>query len=711
MEFFNSLNLKQIKGGTKLKQGDLGSVLSYSLTDENGQEITSFDNKTAYINLVLDDKIWFTTTTLVDISRVTFRIDKPIPIGLYYLEIKIDDYIFPSDRDSIILIEEGSTPYDLKELVPNYDINMTIKGILSDLSQKGIDISDLKTKMNAIYNNALADHVEVAQARANYDTLGNRLNDMTTRIGGIAEGSPKGVYPNLAALQAAKPNGDSGIYITADNGHWYYYNNGWKDGGVYQATGASPESISSFGKLFYNQESAGEYADLNNLPANRIFAYSHVTMANAPLDYKSSDAWVFTSSYSKNNPIQFQIFATITGKIFVRSFWSYNFTEWVLCNDSSAVKPFGKLFHNQETAGEYADLNNLPANRIFAFTSVALTNAPKGVVDAFVQTLSYQDGSKTMLQILTDVLSGKTYKRAYWDGKWQPWRNQENQEGYETVVVDKEGKGDFSKVADAFQFARNNPGTEIIINGGTYDYFEECGGEDYLKTLEASNPKVEQFWMKDVKIIGKGNVTINYLPAKNIADKYPKSMTVISVIDVCGNCHVENLTINVNHCRYAIHDESAGLAENYNTVHVYKNVKATYGNERSGTIGGQAFACGYDNGQKFEFENCHFKSSMTEAMSFHNRKSYGGTITINNCILDSDNSYQRSLRFGNVGRQQDTNVYINNSIITQKLAIQEESGMTGSTNCFNIYAIGCNNFELFYDTARLGENTKDFVRY
>lgn len=158
MEFFNSLNLKQIKGGTKLKQGDLGSVLSYSLTDENGQEITTFDTKTAYINLVLDDKIWFTTTTLVDISRVTFRIDKAIPIGLYYLEIKIDDYIFPSDRDSIILIEEGSTPYDLKELVPNYDINMTLKGILSDLSQKGIDISDLKRRIGNV-NAQLAEKV------------------------------------------------------------------------------------------------------------------------------------------------------------------------------------------------------------------------------------------------------------------------------------------------------------------------------------------------------------------------------------------------------------------------------------------------------------------------------------------------------------------------------------------------------------------------
>lgn len=251
MEFFNSLNLTQIKGGTKLKQGDLGSVLSYSLTDENGQEITSFDTKTAYINLVLDDKIWFTTTTLVDISRVTFRIDKAIPTGLYYLEIKIDDYIFPSDRDSIILIEEGSTPYDLKELVPNYDINMTIKGILSDLSQKGIDIRDLETKMNAIYNTALADHAEVTKARGTEATLGDRLDRMSTNIDGkasatwvekslnnILSATPKASLASLAEIQSTYPNGANGIVVARDNGKWYYWSDSsktWTAGGTYQS--------------------------------------------------------------------------------------------------------------------------------------------------------------------------------------------------------------------------------------------------------------------------------------------------------------------------------------------------------------------------------------------------------------------------------------------------------------------------------------------
>lgn len=204
MEFFNSLNLTQIKGGTKLKQGDLGSVLSYSLTDENGQEITSFDGKTAYINLVLDDKIWFTTTTLVDISRVTFRIDKAIPIGLYYLEIKIDDYIFPSDRDSIILIEEGSTPYDLKELVPNYDINMTLKGILSDLSQKG---------------------AEITAARGAHPNLRSRLDESDKKqkqtTAQLAEKVSKDEVTNVMT-----PKGNiayASLPMTGNSVGWYYY--------------------------------------------------------------------------------------------------------------------------------------------------------------------------------------------------------------------------------------------------------------------------------------------------------------------------------------------------------------------------------------------------------------------------------------------------------------------------------------------------------
>ena len=147
MFYSNTLNLIQVGGGTQVKQGDLGSKFSYKLANEKDQELDDFDKEVAHIDLVLNDKIVFTTTATVDNSTVTFNIDQTLPVGLYFLEIKIRDYIFPSDKQTIIFVQSGGVAYDLKELVPNYDVNMTLKGILSDLSQKGIDITDLKTKL------------------------------------------------------------------------------------------------------------------------------------------------------------------------------------------------------------------------------------------------------------------------------------------------------------------------------------------------------------------------------------------------------------------------------------------------------------------------------------------------------------------------------------------------------------------------------------
>lgn len=54
-------------------------------------------------------------------------------------------------------------------------------------------------------------------------------------VNGVIDGSPRGVYASLSALQTAYPSGASGVYLTSDNGHWYYWNgSAWTDGGVYQ---------------------------------------------------------------------------------------------------------------------------------------------------------------------------------------------------------------------------------------------------------------------------------------------------------------------------------------------------------------------------------------------------------------------------------------------------------------------------------------------
>lgn len=176
MFYDNTLNLKQELGGSKIKQGDFGSVLSFILLDGNNSYIDDLNQKTASISLCTDDKILYVTTATINNSTVEFKIDKAIPVGVYYVEIKVDNYIFPSDRSTIISIEQGATVYDLKDLIPNYDVSMTLTDILNKLNVKDGQVVDLQNKMNAIYSNALSDHAEILTARGGQSSLDGRLD-------------------------------------------------------------------------------------------------------------------------------------------------------------------------------------------------------------------------------------------------------------------------------------------------------------------------------------------------------------------------------------------------------------------------------------------------------------------------------------------------------------------------------------------------------
>ena len=267
MFYFNTLNLNQISGGNQVKQGDFGSTFTYKLADEKNQELNAFDQKTAYVNLVLNNNIIFTTTVIVDDSTVTFNIDKAIPTGLYFLEIKIDRYIFPSDRQTIILVTSGSVAYDLKELVPNYDTNMTITGILSDLSQKGIDISGLKNRLEDFEstNNSRLLSVEsgLATTTQNMEGIDRVFSDRT--------------FATLAELQAAYPNGTNQRHIVAEDGKWYWWDGTiWKAGIVAQAVGIPEKGIGT-----------NALKDATVIASKTDFATQRVLFMADKLDYKT----------------------------------------------------------------------------------------------------------------------------------------------------------------------------------------------------------------------------------------------------------------------------------------------------------------------------------------------------------------------------------------------------------------------------------------
>ena len=84
-----------------------------------------------------------------------------------------------------------------------------------------------------------ADHVDI-----NGVELSNILNTYATKkeVEIIASGSPAGVYATVSELTAADPD-HSKIYIVGADGKWYYYNNDWVAGGIYQAATVEDFSI------------------------------------------------------------------------------------------------------------------------------------------------------------------------------------------------------------------------------------------------------------------------------------------------------------------------------------------------------------------------------------------------------------------------------------------------------------------------------------
>lgn len=98
-------------------------------------------------------------------------------------------------------------------------------------------------------------NVELRDARGEFETLGlheqSQNKDIETNANGLnlanekidlavnmaqsaVSGTPKGTFKNLEELKNNFPNGDGAIYVTTDTGHWYYWSNGWRDGGIYQ---------------------------------------------------------------------------------------------------------------------------------------------------------------------------------------------------------------------------------------------------------------------------------------------------------------------------------------------------------------------------------------------------------------------------------------------------------------------------------------------
>lgn len=103
------------------------------------------------------------------------------------------------------------------------------------------------TAINEVDSRLTAQLAERAM-KTDISTLDARKTDKSyvdSKVQQVASGAPKGVYPTLADLKSAFPNGDAGNYVVTANGHIYNWNGtDWVDTGIlYQAVGIAEKSV------------------------------------------------------------------------------------------------------------------------------------------------------------------------------------------------------------------------------------------------------------------------------------------------------------------------------------------------------------------------------------------------------------------------------------------------------------------------------------
>lgn len=129
----DTTNLRQIEGGTVIKQADRSSVLSFILQDAKGRE-KKLDGQSAQVALYTSQGKFWETTTKVKGAEVSFSLPGNLAVDDYLLDINVAGYVFPSDRDLIIRVTQGFKNLPDKETAER--AKQTLEEITADVQKQ-----------------------------------------------------------------------------------------------------------------------------------------------------------------------------------------------------------------------------------------------------------------------------------------------------------------------------------------------------------------------------------------------------------------------------------------------------------------------------------------------------------------------------------------------------------------------------------------------
>ena len=249
-------------GLLKFRQGDKDSqVLNVTLT-ENGK-MFKFDGLSVFFNAVLPngvvvrDKVQtidYTNSNLTYTVIDSF-LQEVATISAWF-SFESGDKTVDSTKNFRYIVEagwqscitQGNYIYELSE------IQREIEEIIGnkDFSTLISKIDYLKTEIEFLDNikiskdefeakTSLLDNTKISK-----DEFEAKTSVQDSKIQKLMSNVPKGVYATLSNLVTALPSGDTGIYVTLNDGHWRYWNGTWADGGIYQSNMPSPSGSVAF---------------------------------------------------------------------------------------------------------------------------------------------------------------------------------------------------------------------------------------------------------------------------------------------------------------------------------------------------------------------------------------------------------------------------------------------------------------------------------
>lgn len=558
-------------------------------------------------------------------------IDKPIVKTLMLKGEKGD----PGDLDSTAIVDNLTTNRADKVLSAKQG------KVLKDL----VDANKIVSDHGIInLNSALAlkaNTADVASEYATKESVNDNISSLDAKVNSLASGSP------LVASSISDMTDTTRIYVNTTDGNWYYYDgSNWVVGGVYTSVTGYDEAITdlTINASNFKYPSISLFKDLTKIVA-KSFPIHGASVTDLTIEN-------YEERTIDNNIIQY---CTLPIRIKYDT-GSPIFTEWNF-NPSPYQSSSADFILYFDKDGKY-------------LSPMKYNNANSHVIPSNAYFAAFQQYKTSTGVSEYDIKNNQTIEVEWLNADLREALNEILSEVELEYIVDINGSGDYTSLTECFNAIRNNPEKKIIrIKPGTYNIFEEIGGSTFALNIDDTTTwrNVSTFVPNNTKIIGEGNVILNFLP--ELDEISATGSSYLSCLNVQGNFEMENVKLFAKNCRYVIHDETSDLVEYQDTSRKYKNVELHYISGRSTGIGGTAYGCGFMKGMTYEFNNVLLESTAKAfPISFHNGTTDGGAnITFNNCIFKSANANRQCLELvANSKSNQEIKINLSNCYMNYK---------------------------------------------